>query len=308
MTQQKKILVTCPPMLKQIQHFTAAFDELGWAVTAPEVAQTLSVAELVKLVPEHDGWIIGDDPATAEVAAAACAGRLKAAVKWGVGVDNVDLAAFAEAGLPVNNTPGMFGNEVADNALGYLIALARQTYQIHDAVRQGQWPKPTGQSLAGKVCGLVGFGDIGRQLEKRLAACGMEVVIYDPACKDDDRVASWPQGLPECDYICFTCALNEHNYHMLDAQVLADHCKPGVRVVNVARGPLIDEPALEEALANGLVDSVALDVFEVEPLPMQSNLRQYSQNLFGSHNSSNTHEAVVATSYRAIELLREALS
>lgn len=307
MKGQPKVLVTCPPMLKQIHQFAETFAELGWEVTAPEVEQVLSVSELVKLVPEHDGWIIGDDPATSDVVAAGKSGRLKAAVKWGVGIDNVDLAAFSDAQIPIDNTPGMFGNEVADNALGYIIALARQTYQIHDGVRQGAWPKPTGQSLLGKVCGLVGFGDIGQQLERRLVACGMEVVIYDPACRDDSRAASWPQGLEACDYLCFTCALNEHNYHMLDAQILGEHCKPGVRVVNVARGPLIDEGALENALLSGRVDSVALDVFEVEPLPGDSKLRQHERSIFGSHNSSNTHEAVLATSYRAIELLRASL-
>nr|QQZ51589.1 hypothetical protein JKL49_11715 [Phenylobacterium glaciei] len=100
-----RVLVTCPPMLRQIERFRPQFDALGWEVTAPDVVQVLTVEELVDLVPQHDGWIIGDDPATAEVFQAGAAGRLKAAVKWGIGVDNVDFAAARALGLPIINTP-----------------------------------------------------------------------------------------------------------------------------------------------------------------------------------------------------------
>jgi D-3-phosphoglycerate dehydrogenase len=102
--------------------------------------QTLSVEELKELVPQHDGWIIGDDPATREVFMAGKAGKLKAAVKWGIGVDNVDFDACKDLGIPIVNTPNMFGGEVADIAVGYVIALARETFQIDDGIRQGSGP------------------------------------------------------------------------------------------------------------------------------------------------------------------------
>ena len=303
-----RVLVTCPPMLAQIQQFEHRFAELGWQVSAPEVTQTLSEEALIELVAAHDGWIIGDDPATARVVAAGKAGLLKGAVKWGVGIDNVDFDAFAAQGIPVTNTPGMFGREVADVALGYVIALARHTFEIHQGVLEGQWPKPTGTSLAGKTCALVGFGDIGAQLGRRLETCEMTLQIYDPAAAGDVRARKWPQDLEACDFICFTCALNDQTRHMLNGQVLSEHCKDGVRVVNVARGPLIDEKALIGALNDGKVAAAALDVFEVEPLPASSPLRHFPQNIFGTHNGSNSKEVVMATSYRAIDLLREALS
>lgn len=303
-----RVLVTCPPMLAQIEQFEARFAELGWQVSTPEVAQTLSEETLIELVAAHDGWIIGDDPATARVVAAGKAGDLKGAVKWGVGIDNVDFDAFAAQGIPVTNTPGMFGREVADVALGYVIALARHTFEIHQGVLEGQWPKPTGTSLAGKTCGLVGFGDIGAQLGRRLETCEMTLQIYDPAAAGDPRARAWPEGLGNCDFICFTCALNDKTRHMLNDQVLRQHCKDGVRIVNVARGPLISESALIAALTEGKVAAAALDVFEIEPLPAGNALRQFPQNIFGTHNGSNSREAVLATSYRAIDLLREALS
>lgn len=123
-----KVLVTCPPMLRLIDEFKPIFNAKGIEIFCPDVVQTLSVEELKSLVPQYDGWIIGDDPANKEVFAAGKAGKLKAAVKWGVGVDNVDFVAAKELDIPVTNTPRMFGGEVADIAMGYVIALARQTF------------------------------------------------------------------------------------------------------------------------------------------------------------------------------------
>lgn len=302
-----KILVTCPPMLGMIQSFLPIFSKYGVEVTAPRVVQTLSVEELKRIVPLHEGWIIGDDPATREVFAAGKAGRLKAAVKWGIGVDNVDFAACRELDIPITNTPNMFGGEVADIALGYVIALARETFQIDDGVRLGEWPKPRGISLAGKVVALVGFGDIGKNTAKRLLACGMRVVAYDPHATDSDELAlvqraEWPNRIEEADFVVITCALTVSSLHMVNEDVLSQ-MKNDVRIVNVGRGPVIKGPALEAALASGKVYSAALDVFEVEPLPPNSYLRTHPRCIFGSHNASNTRDAVERTSEIAISKL-----
>jgi D-3-phosphoglycerate dehydrogenase / 2-oxoglutarate reductase len=303
-----RILVTCPPMLRAIDRFRPIFASLGYELHAPKVVQTLTEDELVALVPEFDGWIIGDDPATDRVFTAAKTGRLKAAVKWGVGVDNVDFAACKRLGIPVANTPGMFGREVADIALGYVVALARETFAIDRGVRAGAWPKPAGISLADRTVALVGFGDIGRNTARRLLASEMRVVAYDPFFKPapalpDVQPAPWPARLDEADFIVLTCALTPQNRHILGTDALA-RAKPGVRVVNVARGPLIDETSLLAALRSGQVHSAALDVFEREPLPADSPLREFGERvLFGSHNSSNTIDAVERTSLKAIDLL-----
>ncbi|MBM9613654.1 phosphoglycerate dehydrogenase [Desulfobulbus rhabdoformis] len=302
-----KILVTCPPMLGMIESFSTVFSQYGCAVTAPDVVQTLTVEELKSLVPKHDGWIIGDDPATREVFTAAKAGRLKAAVKWGIGVDNVDFAACKELDIPIINTPNMFGREVADIAMGYVIALARETFQIDDGVRQGNWPKPRGISLYGKTAALIGYGDIGKQVAARLRVAGMKVIAYDPMAQDapdmaDVQRAQWPNRVEEADFIVVTCSLTPSSEHMVNSAVL-NQAKDGVRVINVGRGPVIDEPSLEAALKSGKVYSAALDVFEVEPLPMTSYLRQHPRCIFGSHNASNTADAVERTSLIAIDKL-----
>lgn len=303
-----KLLITCPPMLGMKDQFVPKLEACGLEVYCPDVIQTLTVNELLEIVPEYDGWIIGDDPATKEVFQAGVRGRLKAAVKWGIGVDNVDFGACAELGIPITNTPNMFGAEVADIAMGYVVGLARETFFIDRQVREGLWPKNRGISLAGKTLGLVGYGDIGKKAAVRALAAEMNVIVYDPGFSEIERsdsisLENWPNRIDECDFVVLTCSLNEANKHMLDAKVIAQ-CKPsGVRVVNVARGPLIDETALIDALHSGRVHSAALDVFEQEPLPETSRLRGYPLCIFGSHNSSNSTDAVIRTNNIAIAKL-----
>jgi D-3-phosphoglycerate dehydrogenase len=302
-----KVLVTCPPMLRNIDNVRPLFAKHNIELHTPDVVQTLTVQELKALLPQYDGWIIGDDPANREVFQAGRAGRLKAAVKWGVGVDNVDFQAAKDLGIPIINTPGMFGTEVADVALGYVIALARETFLIDREVKAGRWAKPTGISLAGKRAAVIGFGDIGSNVAKRLLACDMRVTAYDPYFMpkpglEEVENRPWHEGIDDADFLVVTCALTKENYHMVNTSVFAK-MKRGIRVVNVARGPLIDEAALVEALRIGVVRSAALDVFEVEPLAADSPLRSFEQCLFGSHNGSNTIDAVQRTNLLAVNTL-----
>jgi D-3-phosphoglycerate dehydrogenase / 2-oxoglutarate reductase len=302
-----RILVTCPPMLGMLEAFIEPAMELGMELVPAEVTQTLSEAELITLLPQFDGWIIGDDPATQQVFEAGLSGSLKAAVKWGIGVDNVDFKACEALGIPITNTPGMFGGEVADVAVGYVIALARHTVEIDRGVRDGRWPKPRGLSLAGRTAAVVGYGDIGRNTARRLRAADMAVIAYDPfveaSCLEDGvSLAAWPERLQEADFVVVTCSLTTTSHHMLNAEAFAA-MKPGVRVVNVGRGPVIDEQALIAALSSRHVHSAALDVFEHEPLPLDSPLRSHIACIFGSHNASNTVDGVERTSRKAIQLL-----
>ena len=306
----KKILITCPPMLGLKEELIPIIQEAGFEPICPNVTQTMSEEDLLELVPMCEGWIIGDDMASRRIFEKGVSGRLEGAVKWGIGVDNVDLEACKELGLPISNTPGMFGNEVADVALGYLLSLARNLHVIDKGVRAGSWPKSIGMSLDGKVAGIVGYGDIGKNTVARCQAFGLRTNVYDPGVQNVGRSSKkcdWPQYLEECDFIVFTCSLNAHNRHMLNSDVL-ESCKDGVRVVTVARGPLICETSLVAALKSGKVHSAALDVFEKEPLPMDSELRNFDTCIFGSHNSSNTVEGAMRASLIAIEMITQMLS
>lgn len=303
----KDVVVTCPPMLGQLDRFMDLAASKGLRLHRAQVTQILSEDELCDLIPKYDGWIIGDDPATRRVFETAQRGKLKAAVKWGIGVDNVDFAACKDLGIPIINTPNMFGTEVADVATAYVIGLARQLFLIDRGVRAGNWPKPAGISVTGRTAAVVGLGDIGRNAVTRLQALGLKVISYDPGVAGDAGIpglerAVWPERTGEADFIVFTCALNAKNFHMLNAEVFAG-LKDGVRIVNVARGPLIDEAALIAALQSGKVHSAALDVFEIEPLPADSPLRSMDRCIFGTHNGSNTIDGVIRASERAIASL-----
>ena len=301
-----KVLVTCPPMLKQIDQFRDVFTSLDIEITTPDVVQILSVEELLELVPRHDGWIIGDDPATAEVFAAGKAGKLKAAVKWGIGVDNVDFSACKRLGIPITNTPGMFGAEVADLAMCYLLGLARDAFFIDREIRKGGWPKPAGISLAGRTVGIVGLGDIGRNIAKRAHSHDLTVVGWDPYAASlpgyIDLQEQWPSGLNACDFIVLACALTQDTHYLFSEHTIK-YLKPGVRIINVSRGPLVQEKALLTGLDSGVIHSAALDVFEVEPLSANSEIFNHPKCILGSHNGSNTLDAVIRASNRAIKLL-----
>ena len=295
-------------MLGQVELFKPIFEAHGLELICPDFVQTLSEEELCALLPEMDGWIIGDDPATFRVLEAGKQGQLKAVVKWGVGVDNVDFDACKQLGLPVSNTPGMFGEEVADVALSYIIGLARQTFLIDRGVRAGGWPKPAGMSLPGKKLGLIGFGDIGQSIAKRCLAFGLDLTIWDPyanpSVEDQQKYtfATYPEGIEHMDFLVASCALTPETKHMVNASVF-EQAKEGVRVVNVSRGGIIDEQALMKALDSGKVHSAGLDVFETEPLPADAPIRNYERCILGTHNGSNTVDAVIRASHQAIRLL-----
>jgi D-3-phosphoglycerate dehydrogenase len=307
-----KVLVTCPPMLGMFKEFVDPAMQLGVELVAANTTQVLSEPELIEILPQYDGWIIGDDPATKKVFEAGVNGRLKAAVKWGIGVDNVDFSACKELNIPITNTPNMFGDEVADVGLSLMLALARQTHFIDREIRNNKtWPKPAGMSITGKHIGVVGFGDIGESVVKRLSGFGVDVTVYDPGVKGNKGYSFvtsevFPAGIEKLDFIIFTCALNIQNYHMLDALIISK-MKPGAMVINVARGPLIDELALIKALQDGHIAGAGLDVFEVEPLPNLSPLRGMPQCIFGSHNGSNTKEGVRRASSKAIARIADFL-
>ncbi len=303
-----KVLVTCPPMLRLIEEFRPEFEAKGVALVTPNVVQTMTEDELVELLPTVDGWIIGDDPATERVFAAGKAGSLKAAVKWGVGVDNVNFEACKQLGIPVTNTPLMFGEEVGSLAVHYVIGLARQTFVIDRGVRAGEWPKPAGISLMDKTAAVIGFGDIGKSTARMLLAFGVNVNVYDTFASrtDEDemkyRFYGFPDRLAEADFVVITCSLTPQTKQMINSESIS-RMKDGVRIVNVSRGGIIDEVALIQGLQSGKVHSAALDVFEMEPLPADSPLRSFYRCIFGTHNGSNTVDAVRRASKQAMKYL-----
>lgn len=299
-----KVLISCPPMIKQKESFIDTFSSLGIEPIWANVVQQYTETELIEILPEFDGWIIGDDPCTRAVLFAGKKGRLRALVKWGIGVDNVDFTTCSELGIPVENTPNMFGDEVADLAMAYITNLSRFVIDVHMGVKKKEWLKPIGSSLKGKRIGIIGLGDIGMNIVERVTAAKMNIYAYDPFYTsskntDDFELLVWPRKIEELDYLVVACSLTKENKHMINQEVIGK-LKKGIKIVNVSRGPLINEHALYEGLKSGVISGAALDVYENEPLSDNSPLRSFEQIIFGTHNGSNTFEAVQRTSHLAI--------
>jgi D-3-phosphoglycerate dehydrogenase len=307
----RRILITCPQMQRYADEYSATFAAHGLHADLPEVVQHLREAELMEIIDQYEGVIAGDDEFTDRVLERAT--QLRIISKWGVGVDNIDLDAARARGIPVTNTPGTFADEVADVTVGYLVLLARQLHRIDSGVRSGGWPKIEGTSLAGKTLTIVGLGSIGAAVGRRAQVMGMRVLGFEIAEVQRDaaramgvELVDLDAGLRSADFVSLNCPLTSANRHMIaDAQLSS--MRRGVFLVNTARGPLIDEAALVRALETGQVAGVALDVFEEEPLPMSSPLRNFDSVIFGAHNGSNTAEAARRVSDLAVRNLLDTL-
>jgi D-3-phosphoglycerate dehydrogenase len=287
--------------------FKARFEELGVTYDLPDVVQQLSEEELIPIIGRYDGVVAGDDRFTARVLEYAT--RLKIISKWGVGVDGIDGKAAAERNIQVTNTPGAFGEDVADVAAGYLVMLARQLHRIHNSVSEGQWFKHEGVALRGKTLGIAGYGSIGAAVAQRGQGFGMFRVAHDVdvsavehARRDGVDCVDRHELFRASDFLVLCLPALPDTRRIVNRETLA-LMKRGSFLVNVARGGLVDERALVEALLTGHVAAAALDVFEVEPLAIDHPLRAFPQCVFGSHNGSNTTEAVLRTSERAVENL-----
>lgn len=307
----RRILVTCAQMQEELPVHRQRLEASGYTVEAPTIpGQQFAASELVPLMPGTVGFIAGDDELNRSFFEASP--DLRVLVRWGIGMDSVDHQAAADHEVIVRNTPGVFGGEVADSAFTYMLLLARGHHLIDAAVRSGKWPKHEGISLAGSKVGVVGLGDIGRGVAQRAAGFGMRVMGFDPYA-DPDRLPSHVRlsGLEELlassRFVVLTCPLTPETHGLLDSTAF-NRMRPDAFLVNVARGPIVDERALIEALEEGRIAGAGVDVFEVEPLPDKSPLRSFDNVILGAHNGSNTREGVQRASARAVDILLEELA
>ena len=325
-----KILITCPPMINRIATYKAILDSYNFTYYYPHFTQTMTEQALISMVPTYDGWIVGDDPVTNKVIKSGKDGQLKAIIKWGVGTDNIDIDSCNFHDILFTNTPHMFGEEVSDIAIGYLICLTRHLHVINERNKQGIWYKPCGLSLNNKKVCLIGFGDIGRCVAKKLIPFNLDIYISDPKFKKHNNQINWNtneninidplltlyidrinitslnQALKQADYVIITCELNKNTYHLLNKQNII-LTKKNVKIINVSRGQVINEKDVIELQNNGFIESIAFDVFEEEPLVKNHSLLKNNLNMFGSHNGSNTEEAVDRTSKHTLKILYDFL-
>jgi D-3-phosphoglycerate dehydrogenase len=239
--------------------------------------------------------------------------QLKVIGRAGVGVDNVDLDAATAAGVLVMNTPGGNAVSVAEHTIALMLSMARSVPQASASTRSGKWEKKKflGNELRGKTLGVIGLGSIGREVVRRAKAFEMKILAHDPyvspqsASAFEVQLVALPELYSQSDYITLHVALTRETDHMLNADALSQ-MKRGVRIVNCARGELIDEKALGDALASGIVAGAALDVFESEP-PGESPLFVNQSLVATPHIAGSTEEAQEIVGVRIVEQLVEYL-
>lgn len=229
--------------------------------------------------------------------------KARAIVRYGIGVDNVDLGAAQAHGIPVSNIPDYCIDEVADHTLSFILGLTRQVVAHTRDVQAGRWglavPVNGMRVLREQSVGVVGFGRIGREVVRRLLAFKCTVHVHDPVAPVADIVASGakPAGLDalfaQSDIVTLHCPSTPQTRHLVNASRLAA-MKPGALLVNLSRGDLVDTPALVSALESGALAGAALDVFDPEPLPADNPLRRLPQVIVAPHIASVSPTAVRA--------------
>ena len=278
-------------------------------------AQTKDPARLAAAVADADAVITQFAPVNADVIGAMQ--RARAIVRYGIGVDNVDLAAARSHGIPVCNIPDYCIDEVADHTLAFILALTRQVPSQSRLVHDGEWklaaPPAAFRTLAGMTCGVVGFGRIGRGVVRRLVAFGGRVLVSDPVASADAISAAGAQAVPlprllaESDLVTLHCPSLPSTKGMINASTLAT-AKPGLLLVNLSRGDLVDPDALVAALDSGRVGGAALDVFAPEPIPAGHPILGRSNVILAPHIASVSAAAVHRLRTTAAELAVAALA
>lgn len=299
-----RVLVSNIMMINERDRFDAVLREKRLEPVWPAVNQFMDEAQCLEYAGTVDGWLAGDDKITRAVLEAYLP-RLKVISKWGTGIDSIDLAAARELGIPICNSPGAFRDAVSEYAIGLLLAASRRIALTDRYIRAGRWPKGRYIGLSGGTIGMIGYGAIGQGVGQRSRGLGMSVIAYDPFLKaspDGAELVPFEDILERADVICLCCNLTSENYHLLNAEAFAV-MRDNVMIVNVARGGVIDEVALAEALRNGKVSAAALDVFELEPLPLDHPLLGFDNVVVSSHNANSTVQAIEVVHHNTLDNL-----
>lgn len=289
------VMISAPYMQPVVDRFRPLFQEWDIDLVVPELRERLEEAELIELIPDIDGVICGDDRFTEKVFRKAK--RLKVIAKWGTGIDSIDRAAAARRGIKVYNTPDAFTHPVADSVLGYILSFARRIPWTTEEMKAGKWQKEPCVALRECTLGIIGVGNVGKAVTRRAVAFGVEILGSDiieipPSFLKETgmKVVSCDELLRASDFVTLHCDLNPTSFHLIGKKELA-MMKPTACIINTARGPVIDEKALIDALTGKQIAGAALDVFEDEPLPKNSPLRRMNNCLLAPHNANSSPEA-----------------
>jgi D-3-phosphoglycerate dehydrogenase / 2-oxoglutarate reductase len=307
-----QILFTAPYMIPVVDRFQPIFEHYNLELIVPDVQERMEESDLLLYASQFDGAICGDDRYTERVIEA-CVPRLKVISKWGTGIDSIDADACLRYGVKVCRTPNAFTLPVADTVLGYILAFARCQPWMDREMKRGKWQKIPGKALSECTLGVIGVGNIGKAVTRRARAFGMQVygtdiIDVDPAfiIETGIQMTSIEVLLSTSDFISVNCDLNPTSYHLINHDTLA-LVKPNSVLINTARGPIVEEKALIEALESKRLAGAALDVFEHEPLPLQSPLLKMDHVMLAPHNSNSSPAAWEQVHWNTIRNLVEGL-
>lgn len=306
------VLVSAPYIIPIIDRFQHVFEEHLLKLIIADVHERLSEEQVLAFAGQFDGTICGDDQYSARVLEA-CAPRLKVISKWGTGIDSIDQQAARRLGIKVHRTPNAFTLPVSDTVLGYILAFARQHPWMDRDTKAGKWEKIPGRSLSECTLGVVGIGNIGKAVIRLAHAFGMQILGNDIIEIDPDfvlengvEIINLDDLLRRSDFVSLNCDLNPTSYRLISAPSLR-LMKPTAFIINTSRGPIIDEQALIEALQSGTIAGAALDVFEEEPLPLESPLRLMDTVMLAPHNANSSPAAWERVHWNTIRNLLEGL-
>lgn len=280
-----KILV-CDPME------SSAIERMRSTGLTVDVRDDITPEELNTVLKDYDGMVVRSRTKV-RTPLIDLAPNLKVIVRGGVGLDTIDAEYARSKGITVLNTPLSSSASVAELAIGYMITLARSIHLTTTSMKAGKWEKKKfeGDEIGGKTLGIVGIGNIGKEVAKRALALGMDVMVYDPytAAPPNLKRVSLDELLASADYITFHLPLTDESRNMISTDAFAK-MKPGVRIINCARGGIVDEDALYDALVSGKVAGAALDVFAQEP-SQGHKLFTLEQVIGSPHIGAATREA-----------------
>ena len=301
-----RILVTDPLAPEAAQALRKAGHEVDERKLTPE--------ELLKEIPKYDALLVRSETKVTK-AVLGVGDRLKVVGRAGVGVDNIDVPAAKERGVVVVNAPLAATNAVAELTLAHMLALARQIPRADQGTKEGKWEKKAlmGTELQGKTLGLVGVGRIGGRVAELCRAFGMRVVAYDPYVSQEKAremgatlVQSPADVVSQADFVSVHVPLTPETKHLVNAALLS-RFKPNAYILNVARGGIVDEAALCEALKAGRLAGAGLDTFETEPLK-ESPLAALPNVVLTPHLGASTHEAQTKAGLMVAEEVRKVLA
>lgn len=290
------VLLTAPYIIPFLDRFRPIFERHNLDLIVAQVQERLNEEELLSYAGKFDGTVCGDDLYTARVLKA-CAPRLKVISKWGTGIDSIDEASALNLGILVRNTPNAFSMPVADTVMGYILAFARRLPWMDKTMKSGHWEKIPGRSLSECTLGVIGVGNCGKAVIRRASGFGIQIlgndiveIAPDFVIEHKVEMTSLDDLLSGSDYVSLNCDLNPTSYHLINEYTLAMMKSTSI-LINVARGSVIDEPALINALETSRIAGAALDVYEHEPLPQNSPLINFDNVMLAPHNANSSPAA-----------------